>query len=58
MTHTKKNFTLDVMADQFVAMVDKGLAGMPQQMELKLPKLKKVDETPKLKLPKLKKVEI
>lgn len=58
MTHTKKNFTLDVMADQFVAMVDKGLAGIPQQMELKLPKLKKVDETPKLKLPKLKKVEI
>ena len=58
MTHTKKNFTLDVMADQFVAMVDKGLAGMPQQMELKLPKLKKVEETPKLKLPKLKKVEI
>jgi glycosyltransferase involved in cell wall biosynthesis len=58
MTHTKKNFTLDAMAEKFVAIIDKGLEGVPQQVDLKLPKLKKVDETPKLKLPKLKKVEI
>jgi glycosyltransferase involved in cell wall biosynthesis len=58
MTHTKKNFTLDAMAEKFVAIIDKGLEGVPQQVDLKLPKLKKVDETPKLTLPKLKKVEI
>jgi glycosyltransferase involved in cell wall biosynthesis len=43
MTHTKKNFTLDVMAEKFVAMIDKGLEGVPQQVDLKLPKLKKVN---------------
>lgn len=58
MTHTKKNFTLDQMAEKFVEMVDKGLERVPQQMELKLPKLKKVEQQPKLTLPKLKKVEI
>jgi len=58
MTHTKKNFTLDVMAEKFVAMIDKGLEGVPQQVDLKLPKLKKVEEAPKLKLPKLKKVNV
>jgi glycosyltransferase involved in cell wall biosynthesis len=58
MTHTKKNFTLDVMAEKFVAMIDKGLEGVPRQVDLKLPKLKKVEEAPKLKLPKLKKVNV
>ena len=62
MTHTNKNFTLDIMAEKFVTIVDKGLKEVPQQMELRLPKLKKVEdakiEAPKLKLPKLKKIEI
>ena len=58
MTHTKKNFTLDVMAEKFVAMIDKGLEGVPQQVDLKLPKLKKAEDAPKLKLPKLKKVNV
>ena len=56
MTYTKKNFTLDTMAEKFISIVDTALKGVPQQMELKLPKLKKVDEAPKLKLPKLKKL--
>ena len=36
------------MADQFVELVDKGLSGVPQEMSLKLPKLKKA-EAPKEK---------
>ena len=56
MRHTNSMFTLDKMADQFVELVDKGLSGVPQEMSLKLPKLKKA-EAPKVKLPKLKKVE-
>ena len=50
------------MAEKFVTIIDKGLKEVPQQMELRLPKLKKVEdakiEAPKLKLPKLKKIEI
>ena len=55
---TNTTFTLDKMAEKFVEIIDKGLQGVPQQMDLKLPKLKKVEEAPKLKLPKLKKVEV
>ena len=56
MKYTNSTFTLDKMADRFVEIVDRGLSGVPQEVALKLPKLKKV-EAPKLKLPKLKKVE-
>ena len=56
MKYTNSTFTLDKMAEKFVELVDKGLSGVPQEMSLNLPKLKKT-ETPKLKLPKLKKVE-
>jgi hypothetical protein len=47
------------MDEIFVKLVDKGLEGVPQQVGLKLPKLKKVntDNKPKVKLPKLKKIE-
>ena len=56
--YVKDNFSLDHMAQKLIAIVDKGLADVPQQVSLKLPKLKKVDnEPPKLNLPKLKKVE-
>jgi hypothetical protein len=46
------------MSEIFKNIVDEGLAGVPQQVGLKLPKLKKLGtEAPKLKLPKLNKVE-
>lgn len=54
--HVKTNYNLDLMSEKFCEIVDKGLQGIPQQMPLKLPKLKKVNEAPKVKLPKLKKV--
>ena len=57
MKYTNSTFTLDKMAKKFVELVDRGLSGVPQEVSLKLPKLKKV-EAPKLKLPKLKKVEV
>jgi glycosyltransferase involved in cell wall biosynthesis len=56
MKYTNSMFTLEKMAEKFVELVDKGLSGVPQEMSLKLPKLKKA-EAPALKLPKLKKVE-
>ena len=55
--YVKTNFSLDLMADKFCKIIDNGLESVPQQVSLKLPKLKKVDSAPKLKLPKLKKVE-
>tara|TARA_R110002051_G_scaffold75063_1_gene136769 strand:- start:79 stop:771 length:693 start_codon:yes stop_codon:yes gene_type:complete len=57
--HIKTEFSLDSMGKLFCEYVDKGLKGIPQQMQLQLPKLKKIGSTaPKLKLPKLKKVNI
>ena len=44
------------MAQKFCEMVDNGLQSIPEQVSLKLPKLKKVEQPAKLKLPKLKKV--
>ena len=56
--YVKDNFSLERMAEIFKNIVDEGLKGVPQQVGLTLPKLKKVgNEAPKLKLPKLKKVE-
>ena len=56
--YVKDNFSLERMAEIFKHIVDEGLKGVPQQVGLTLPKLKKVgNEAPKLKLPKLKKVE-
>jgi glycosyltransferase involved in cell wall biosynthesis len=56
---TKREFNMDAMAAQLVAIVDSGLTTVPQQLQLQLPKLKKPGETetPKITLPKLKKVE-
>jgi len=46
------------MSEIFKNIVDEGLKGVPQQVGLKLPKLKKSEtKAPKLNLPKLKKVE-
>tara|TARA_A100001201_G_C4091729_1_gene202356 strand:- start:960 stop:2288 length:1329 start_codon:yes stop_codon:yes gene_type:complete len=58
--YVKDNFSRDKMAIELINMVDAGLKNIPQQMNLKLPKLTKKDSAPapKLKLPKLKKVEV
>jgi len=56
--YVKDNFSLERMAEIFKNIVDEGLKGVPQQVSLKLPKLKKVGTAaPKINLPKLKKVE-
>ena len=45
------------MGEVFCGYIDGGLKFVPQQMQVKLPKLKKAGaDTPKIKLPKLKKV--
>ena len=55
--YVKDNFSLEKMSEIFNNIVDEGLNNVPQQVGLKLPKLKKAGtEMPKLKLPKLKKV--
>ena len=53
-----KNFSLDRMTEEFGKILDRHVPEFPKQVELKLPKLKKVssEEPKKLKLPKLKKV--
>ena len=43
------------MANQFNSVIDGVLKEIPQQVSLKLPKLKKIGGGSKLKLPKLKK---
>tara|TARA_R110001592_G_scaffold10504_7_gene54380 strand:- start:7808 stop:9139 length:1332 start_codon:yes stop_codon:yes gene_type:complete len=55
--YVKDNFSLDLMADKFCKLVDKGLENVPQQVSLNLPKLKKSSkDSAMLSLPKLKKV--
>ena len=59
----QSKFSLDAMTKQFEVILDKYLPkfeGEPQQVNLKLPQLKKVGgkvEKPKIELPKLKKVK-
>ena len=54
-------FSLKKMDGEFAKIIDKYIPEIPQQIQLNLPKLKKVSseskEIPKIKLPKLKKVE-
>jgi len=56
--NNSKNFSLDRMTEEFGKILDRHVPEFPKQVELKLPKLKKVssEEPKKLKLPKLKKV--
>tara|TARA_Y100000593_G_scaffold81051_1_gene151465 strand:- start:1195 stop:2520 length:1326 start_codon:yes stop_codon:yes gene_type:complete len=57
--YVKDNFSLDKMGEIFCDLVDKGLDGVPQQMNLNmpsLPKLNKSNGVSKIKLPKLNKV--
>ena len=59
-TINKSKFSLDAMTRELGKILDKYVPEFPKEVELKLPKLKKVNsptsELPKLKLPKLKKV--
>ena len=56
----KSKFSLDAMTKELGKLLDKYVPEFPEEVELKLPKLKKVNASsgppPKLKLPKLKKV--
>ena len=58
MDENRDKFTLNKMTEKFEEIVDKYLKEAPQQVGIKLPKLRKVDknktELPKIKLPKLK----
>ena len=58
--YNRVNFTLDKMTSEFDRILNNYLPKFeeqPQQVNLKLPKLKKIKEEPqKMKLPKLKKV--
>ena len=59
--YCKKNFTFDKMKELLGVILDENVKEAPQQVQLKLPKLKKVGEDsnlPKLKLPKLKKLDV
>ena len=55
----RENFSHEKMKEKLVSIVDKMLESVPQEVSLKLPKLKKVnkEEKPEVKLPKLKKVK-
>jgi glycosyltransferase involved in cell wall biosynthesis len=57
---SRTEFNLDMMAEKFCEYVDAGINSVPKQVQLQLPKLKKVGESteaPKITLPKLKKIE-
>ena len=59
--YVKTNFSLDKMAEQLNAILSQRLPEFPKQVSLnmpslKLPKLKKIEKTPKLQLPKLQKI--
>tara|TARA_Y100000592_G_scaffold82744_1_gene131764 strand:+ start:898 stop:2289 length:1392 start_codon:yes stop_codon:yes gene_type:complete len=65
MERNRKDFTLNAMTKKFDEIMEKHLKGLPQQVGLQLPKLKKVSDPPSnskpstpptIKLPKLKKV--
>ena len=61
MDKNREKFTLSKMTEELDKIVEKHMKNVPQQVGLKLPKLKKVgegkSELPKLNLPKLKKVK-
>ena len=58
--HSRTNFSFEKMKEKLGKVLEEKTSGIPKQVQLKLPKLKKMGESktelPKLKLPKLKKV--
>jgi hypothetical protein len=57
MHENREKFTLDKMADKLDEIMKKHISDIPSQVGLKLPKLKKKEETQSLELPKLKKID-
>ncbi len=59
-TYAKENFSFDKMKEKLGNILNENVVEAPKQVELKLPKLKKIGgdktELPKLKLPKLQKI--
>ena len=57
-SYTRKQFSYEAMKQKLAKMIDPIVESVPKQVELKLPKLQKVDDNKsnELKLPKLKKV--
>ena len=58
MRDNRKKYTLDKMAELLNEVIDKYIKQLPSSVQLKLPKLKKIEKEklPKIKLPKLKRV--
>ena len=60
--HSRSNFSFEKMKEKMDKVLTERVPEFPKEVQLKLPKLKKVGENktelPKLKLPKLKKVEV
>ena len=60
--YSRTNFSFEKMKEKLDKVLEQRTSNIPQQVELKLPKLKKIGENktelPKLKLPKLKKAEV
>ena len=55
MYKNRNKFTLNKMTDKLSDVLENYLKDIPQEVSIKLPKLKKTTPTPKIKLPKLKK---
>ena len=51
-----QDFTLKKMEEKLGEIVEETLSDVTQQVQVSLPKLKKVEKKPEIKLPKLKKV--
>ena len=60
--YSRTNFSFEKMKEKLSHILESNISAFPQQVQLKLPNLKKVGENktklPKLNLPKLKKVEL
>ena len=58
MNHNRNKFSLNDMSKLLVETIENSTTQMPSQVKLKLPKLKKVENSkpPKIKLPKLRKL--
>lgn len=57
---SRTDFSIQKMSEKFCEYVDAGVNSVPKQVQLQLPKLKKIGEpteAPKITLPKLKKIE-
>lgn len=54
--YTKKQFSYESMKKKLESIIDPIVESVPKAVELKLPKLNKVEDNKGLKLPKLKKV--